>query len=211
MSGTLSHAPAASARPPLGEAALDTLFRAARSHNAWQPRGVSDEQLLAIWDLAKWGPTSANCQPMRVLFLRSEAAKLRLAPHLVPGNLEKTMRAPVTAILGFDMRFYDLLPRLFPHNPSARSWFSGEPNRALAEATAFRNGTLQGAYFMLAARALGLDCGPMSGFQGKAVDREFWAGKTVKTDFLCNLGYGDPRGIFPRSPPLAFSEACAIL
>lgn len=211
MSRALPHVAATDAPPAVGEAALDALFRAARSHSSWQPRSVTDEQLRKIWELVKWGPTSANCQPARVLFLRSEAAKLRLAPHLSPGNVEKTMRAPVTAILGFDMRFYDLLPRLFPHSPSARNWFLGEPNRALAEATAFRNGTLQGAYFMLAARALGLDCGPMSGFQGEAVDREFWAGTTVKTNFLCNLGYGDPRGIFPRSPRLAFSEACAIL
>jgi|YNPNPStandDraft_1061719.scaffolds.fasta_scaffold23506_2 3-hydroxypropanoate dehydrogenase len=192
----------------LDDAALDQLFRNARTHNAWLDKPVPDSLLVELHDLMKWGPTSANCWPLRVVFVKSPAAKARLIPLLMEGNRAKTQAAPVTAILGMDMAFYEQLPRLFPHT-DARAWFVG--NDALIEATAFRNSSLQGAYFILAARALGLDCGPMSGFDAAAVDAEFFAGTTIKSNFLCNLGYGDPAGLFPRSPRPAFSEVCQIL
>ena len=195
----------------LDDKALDVLFRAARSQNAWLPLPVSDEQLHQLWELTKWGPTSANCLPARIVFLRSEGAKQRLEPHLDPGNISKAMTASVTAIIGFDTRFYERLPRIFPHNPAARSWFAGEDKKAFAETTAFRNGSLQGGYFIMAARAVGLDCGPMSGFDHEGVDREFWSGTSVKTNFLCNLGIGDPSAILPRSPRPAFDEACTVV
>jgi len=207
----------------LNDAALDALFRKARTHNAWLDKPVSDDLLRKLYDLMKWGPTSANCCPARILFLRTPEAKQRLAPALAPGNLEKTMKAPVTAIIAHETKFYEQLPRLFPHNPGAREWFSNSPE--LAEITAFRNGTLQGGYFILAARSLGLDCGPMSGFDNAQVDEEFFpAGKAkaesdqevplsghVKSNFLCNLGYGDPSKLLPRSPRLEFDEACKLL
>lgn len=193
----------------LDNAALDTLFRSARTHNGWQDRPVADDQLRQVYDLMKMGPTSANCSPARIMFIRSPEAKARLKPALSPGNLEKTMAAPVTAIIAHDLKFFDQLPKLFPHNPEARSWFAG--NAAFAETAAFRNGTLQGAYFMLAARAVGLDCGPMSGFDNAKVDAEFFPEGTVKSNFLCNLGYGDPAKLFPRSPRLDFAEACKVL
>ncbi|MCX7893599.1 MAG: malonic semialdehyde reductase [Burkholderiales bacterium] len=195
----------------LDENALDTLFRKARTQNGWLDRPVTDDALRAIYDLLKWGPTSANCSPMRVQFLKSQAAKERLRPHLNPGNVEKTMTAPAVAVIGYDTRFYDHLPKLFPHNPDARNWFAGEEKAAHAQATAFRNGSLQGGYFILAARALGLDCGPMSGFDAAGVDREFWAGTTVRTNFICALGHGDPAKVFARSPRFAFEEVCRIL
>jgi 3-hydroxypropanoate dehydrogenase len=169
---------------------------------------VSDVLLQAVYDLAKMPPTSANCSPMRVLFLRSREAKERLRPALMEGNVDKTMAAPATAVIAYDTEFYELLPRLFPHE-DARAWFAG--NEALIEETAFRNGTLQGAYFMLAARALGLDCGPMSGFGREAVDREFFPDGRVKSNFLCNLAYGDAGKLHPRSPRLDFDDACEIL
>ena len=190
---------------------LDRLFRSARSQNGWLPRPVSDEQIRELYELVKWGPTSANSLPARFLFLRTDEAKARLRPCLSPGNVDKAMRAPVTAIIGYDTRFYEKLPRLFPHNPAMAGTFSGEINRGHAEKTAFRNATLQGAYLILAARALGLDCGPMSGFNEACVDREFWQGTSVKTDFLCSLGYGDPAKLFPRHPRLTFDEACTLL
>lgn len=193
----------------LDDHALDVIFRHARTHNAWLPKPVSDEALHQVYDLMKWGATSANCSPARILFIRSPEAKQRLKPALGAGNRDKTMAAPVTAILGYDLEFYDMLPRLFPHDQSARSWFAGKPD--VIEATAFRNGTLQGAYLMIAARACGLDCGPMSGFDNAKVDAEFFPGGRVKSNFLCNLGYGDPEGLFPRSPRLPFDEACTIL
>ncbi len=206
----------------LSEQALDVLFRKARTHNSWLDKPVSDDLLHRLYDLMKWGPTSANCCPARILFLRTAEAKQRLRPALSPTNVEKTMKAPVTAIIAHDMKFYELLPRLFPHNPGAREWFSNSPE--LAEVTAFRNGTLQGAYFILAARSLGLDCGPMSGFDNAKVDEEFFPAPVsksepeevmptgpVKSNFLCNLGYGDPTKLFPRGPRLEFEEACKLL
>jgi len=193
----------------LDDKALDTIFREARTHNAWTDKPVSDETLHAVYDLMKWGPTSANCSPTRILFIRSKAAKEKLAQALSGGNMEKTMSAPVTAIIGYDLEFYELLPQLFPHDLSAKTWFNGSAQ--VAEQTAFRNGSLQGAYFMIAARALGLDCGPMSGFDAKKVDELFFAGTPVKSNFLCNIGYGDPAGLFPRSPRLSFDEACKLL
>ena len=192
----------------LSEATLDQLFRHARTFNAWLPRDVSDEQLHQLYDLAKFGPTSANASPMRVVFVKSKAAKAKLEPFLSEGNRAKTMEAPVTAIIATDHEFYEKLPRLFPH-ADARSWFVG--NQPLIDATAFRNGTLQGAYVLLAARAIGLDCGPMSGFDQAGVDAAFFAGTAVKSNFLISIGYGDAgRNLFPRSPRLAFDEACTI-
>lgn len=193
---------------PLDAAALDRLFRSARTHNAWQDKPVPDSLLAELHDLMKWGPTSANCWPLRVVYVKSPAAKARLIPLLMEGNRAKVQAAPVTAILGMDMAFYELLPKFFPHT-DARSWFVG--NQPLIEATAFRNSSLQGAYFMLAARALGLDCGPMSGFDADRVNAEFFAGTTVKANFICSLGYGDPAGVFPRSPRPEFAEVCTIV
>jgi len=193
---------------PLSDAALDQLFRAARTHNAWQDRPVDDALLRALADLMKWGPTSANCSPARIVFVKSAEAKEKLRPHLSDGNRDKTMAAPVTAVIGHDMAFHDKLPQLFPHT-DARSWFAG--NDTLIEETAFRNGTLQGGYLILAARCLGLDAGPMSGFDKAGVDAAFFAGTTVRSNFLCNLGYGDPTGLFERSPRFDFDEFCQIL
>lgn len=207
---------------PLSEEGQDLLFRNARTHNAWLDKPVSDETLRQLYDLMKWGPTSVNCCPARILFLRTPEAKQRLRPALAPGNMEKTMAAPVTAIIGYDGKFYELLPKLFPHT-DARAWFANTPE--LAEVTARRNSSLQGAYFMIAARALGLDCGAMSGFDNAKVDHEFFPADTgqteflqeyfpdshIKTNFLCNLGYGDPTKLFPRSPRLDFDEACKLL
>lgn len=192
----------------LSSEALDNLFRQARTHISWLDKPVSDDVLRQVYDLMKWGPTSANCTPARILFLRTREAKQRLRPALSPNNVDKTMQAPVTAIVGYDLKFYEHLPRLFPNNPGARGWFVDSPQ--LAETTAFRNSSLQGGYFILAARALGLDCGPMSGFDNAKVDQEFFP-PTVKSNFLCNLGYGDPAKLFPRNPRLEFEEACQLL
>ena len=192
----------------IDEAGLDLLFRTARTQNGWLPKPVSEAQLREIHDLAKMGPTSANCAPLRIVFVATAEAKRRLAPALSPGNLDKVMAAPVTAILGHDLAFYEHLPRLFPHNPTARSWFEGKPH---AEATAFRNSTLQGAYFMLAARAVGLDCGPMSGFDAAKVDAEFLADRGWKSNFLINLGHGDPQAEKPRGPRFWFDESCVVM
>lgn len=192
----------------LSEAALDQLFRTARTYNAWLPKDVSDEQLHRLYDLAKFGPTSANSSPMRVVFVKSQEAKAKLSPFLSDGNRAKTMAAPVTAIIGTDHAFFEKLPQLFPH-ADARSWFAG--NQPLIDTTAFRNTSLQGAYVMMAARSLGLDCGPMSGFDNAGVDAAFFGGTTVKSNFLINIGYGDAsRDLFPRSPRLSFDEACRI-
>ena len=190
-------------------AGLDLLFREARTHNKWQDDAVSDETLHELYDLLKQGPTSANCSPARFLFLRTKEAKERLAPALSSGNLAKTMAAPVTVIVAYDPKFYEHLPKLFPHNPDATSWFTS--NESLAATTAFRNGTLQGAYLMMAARALGLDTGGMSGFDNAKVDAEFLAGRGWRSNFLVNLGKGDPEGLFGRSPRLSFDEACVLL
>ena len=192
----------------LSEMALDQLFREARTFNAWLPQEVTDEQLHQLYALAKFGPTSANASPMRVVFVKSEEAKAKLKPHLSEGNRAKTMEAPVTAIIGTDHEFYERLPQLFPH-ADARSWFVG--NQPLIDTTAFRNASLQGAYVLMAARALGLDCGPMSGFDQAGVDAAFFAGTAVKSNFLIAIGHGDrSRNFFPRSPRLSFDEACRI-
>lgn len=193
----------------LSQQALDILFLQARTHNAWLDKPVDDTLLQRVWDLARMGPTSANCSPMRIVFVKTPAAKARLQPALIEGNRAKTLAAPVTAIFGNDSQFYDLLPKLFPHT-DARAWFAGPGKEEVAATTAFRNGTLQAAYFMLAARTLGLDCGPMSGFDNAMVDHEFFPGGRIKSNFICNLGYGDPSRLFPRSPRLEFEEACRI-
>ena len=210
-------------RTPLGEEALDHLFREARTYSAWLDRPVSDEILRQLYDLVKWGPTSANCLPLRVVFVRTPEAKERLRPALMPGNVDKTMAAPVTAILAYDELFYEKLPVLFPHNPGMRELFANSPE--LAEVTAFRNGTLQAGYFILAARSLGLDCGPMSGFDNRKVDAELLTAATcsgeraeqipatfrIKSNFLCNLGYGDSSELYPRGPRVEFEDACRLL
>lgn len=188
--------------------ALDTLFTQARTHNAWLERWVSDEQLQEIYALARMAPTSANCSPGRFLFIRTPEGKARLKPALSSGNLEKTLSAPVTVVVAWDTQFYDKLPELFPHG-DARSWFTS--STALAEETAFRNSSLQAAYLIMACRALGLDCGPMSGFDRDKVDAEFFAGMTWKSNLLINIGYGDASRVYPRLPRLAFNDACALL
>ena len=197
-------------RPTLDQAGLDLLFLQARTQNGWLPTPVSDEQLRRLYDIMRMGPTSANSCPARVLFLRTSAAKARLLPALSPGNVEKTKQAPVTAIIGYDTRFYEWLPKkLFAHRPDMAENYAKNP--ALTETVAFRNGTLQGAYFMLAARAIGLDIGGMSGFDNAKVDAEFFPDGRVKSNFLCNLGHGDPTKVLARLPRLDFDEACALL
>jgi len=193
----------------LPDAALDQIFRSARTQNAWQDKPVSEAQLHALYDLMKWAPTSANCSPARIVFVKSDEAKRKLEPALSDGNRAKTMHAPVTAIIGTDYAFYEKLPYLFPHT-DAKAWFVG--NQPLIDTTAFRNATLQGGYFILAARSIGLDCGPMSGFDNAKVDAAFFTGTTVKSNFLVALGHGDPDPavLFPRSPRLSFDEACRI-
>src|SRR5580692_12573858 len=193
----------------LSDESLNLVFREARTHSAWLDKPVDDALLLQVYDLAKFGPTSANMCPMRIVFVKSREAKERLKPALAAGNVDKTMAAPVTAIIGMDIRFYEKLPKLFPH-ADARAWFKDLPENVL-ESVALRNSSLQGAYFMLAARSLGLDCGPMSGFNNAKVDEAFFAGTTVKSNFLCSLGHGDPSKLFPRSPRLSFEEACKIV
>ncbi|MEQ9146263.1 MAG: malonic semialdehyde reductase [Parvibaculaceae bacterium] len=193
----------------LDDASLDTIFRTARSFNAWTDKPVSDGTLGEIYDLMKWGPTSANCSPARIVFVRSDEAKEKLLPALLPQNQVKTKEAPVCAIIGQDLEFYEKIPELFPHNPDARNWFAG--NEPLIQETAFRNSSLQGAYFMIAARALGLDCGPMSGFDPAQVNAAFFPDGKTRVNFICNIGYGDPtRDLFERSPRLAFDDACTI-
>jgi nitroreductase len=192
----------------IDNAALDVLFNNARTHNGWQDKPVTDAQLHQLYDLTKWGPTSANCSPARIVFVRSAEEKEKLVACVSPGNADKTRAAPVTAIIGMDMAFYDKLPQLFPH-ADARSWFAG--NQPAIDATAFRNSSLQGGYFILAARALGLDCGPMSGFDADKLNAAFFAGTSVKVNFICSLGYGDPSKLFGRSPRLSFDEACKIV
>jgi len=207
----------------LNDEALDRLFRTARTHNAWLDRPVGDDTLRELYDLVKWGPTAANTGPARFVFLRSREAKERLRPALAPGNVDKTMAAPVTVIVAYDLLFYAKLPKLFPHNPGMAQLYATNPQ--LIETTARRNSSLQGAYLIVAARALGLDCGPMSGFDNARLDEEFFAaGKEcegcdqeffpeghVKSNFLVNLGYGDPSALMPRLPRLDFAEACSLL
>ena len=192
----------------LDDAALDRVFREARTHRYWLSEAVSDELLTAVYDLAKMGPTSANCCPQRIVFIKSQAAKQRLKPYLSQGNVDKTMAAPVTAIFAYDTLFFEHMPKLAPHDPDARSWFAGDELRG--SVNALRNGSLQAAYFMLAARSLGLDCGPMSGFDNEALDADFFADGRYRSNFLCNLGYGDPSRLHPRAPRFAFDEVCRI-
>lgn len=194
-------------RKAVSDDSLDQLFRAARTHRSWTGEPVSDVLLQAVYDLAKMAPTSGNCSPMRVVFVRSPEAKSRLRPLLDAGNVEQTMTAPVTAIVAYDMEFYELMPRL--NTPKSRGWFAGKPE-VIAE-TAFRNSSLQGAYLIVAARALGLDCGPMSGFDRAGVDAEFFPDGSWRSNFLCNLGHGDGGRMRPRAPRLDFDEACRIL
>ena len=185
------------------------IFKEARTHNDWLDKDISNDILMEIYDLMKWGPTSANCSPTRIIFVKSKASKDRLLPFVIESNLEKTKSAPVTAIIGYDINFHDHLPKLFPHNPDAQNWFNHSID--IAEETAFRNGSMQGAYFIIAARALGLDCGPMSGFDKEGVDNEFFRGTNIKSNFLCNLGYGDKTKLFERSPRFKFNEICEII
>ena len=192
----------------ISEDALDQIFANARTHSYWKPEGVSDETLQRVYDILKWGPTSANCLPMRIVFVRSKAAKEKLLPCMDKGNVEKTKTAPVTAIIAQDLEFYEHLPKLYPA-ADARSWFAG--NKELIASTAFRNSSLQGAYFIIAARAVGLDCGPMSGFDNAKVDAAFFSGTSWKSNFICNLGHGDPAKLHPRAPRLNFEEACKLL
>jgi len=190
--------------------ALDVLFREAHSTHAFT-EPVTDEQLRALYDLMKWGPTTFNTQPARFVFVRSKEAKEKLAPALTPANLDKTIQAPVTAIVAYDLRFYENLPRTFPHRPEANKAFMGDEKLAHAERTALRNSSLQGAYMIIAARALGLSCGPMSGFDNAKVDTAFFPDGRWKSNFLCNLGRGDPAKVMPRNPRLTFEEACRIV
>ena len=186
----------------------DQLFAEARTQNGYLPAPVTDETLRQLYDMLKWGPTSANCSPARLIFVRTAQAKARLVECVSPGNQQKVSEAPVTVIIGMDMAFYDQLPKLFAHT-DARSWFVG--NDQAIHATAFRNSSLQGAYLIMAARALGLGCGPMSGFDATKLDAAFWAGNRVVTNFVCTLGHGDPAKLKPRNPRLAFDEACVLL
>ena len=188
--------------------ALETLFVHARSHNGWLDRPVSQVQLTALYDLMKWAPTSANCEPARLLFVQSAEAKATLVDCMAPGNAAKVSAAPVTVIIGMDLAFHEKLPQLFPH-ADAKSWFVG--NQALIDATAFRNSSLQGGYLIMAARALGLDCGPMSGFDADKLNAAFFAGTAVQVNFVCSLGYGDASKLFARSPRLSFDQACRVL
>lgn len=192
----------------LNDEALDILFRSARSHSSWLDKPVNDSLLHKLYNLMKWGPTSGNCTPARLVFVRSREAKERLKPCLDAGNVSKSMTAPVVVIIGMDMEFYEKLPKLFPHNPAARSWFEGKPEKI--RDTAFRNSSLQGAYLILAARSLGIDCGPMSGFDANKLDAEFFPGGKIKSNFICAIGYADSSKLFPRGPRLDFDEACRI-
>ncbi len=193
----------------IGENGLDLLFRKARSHNTWRDQPLEQSTLEAIYEVVKWGPTSSNCSPARFVFCISEEAKARLASVAMEGNRAKIRTAPACVIIAYDERFHTELPRLFPHKPESEKLFAD--NAALAQSTAFRNSSLQGAYFMLAARALGLDCGPMSGFDNAALDRAFFADTSLKSNFICSIGYGDPEAVHPRLPRLEFDEACQVL
>lgn len=196
-------------RSPLDAAALDQIFLQARTHNAWTPQPVDDALLHRLYALFRMGPTAANSCPARVIFVKSKAGKETLAPALSEGNRAKTLSAPVTAIIGYDLRFYDQLGQLFPQVPDVASWFNADEQTTYLNA--LRGSTLQGAYLIVAARALGLDCGPMGGFDNARVDELFFAGTPIKSNFLCNLGYGDPAGLYPRNPRLDFTQACQIV
>jgi 3-hydroxypropanoate dehydrogenase len=196
-------------KQPLNSNALDQLFRTARTYPSWQDRPVTDEQIQELYSLLKWGPTSMNCLPGRFVFLRTPEAKARLEPSLMAGNVDKVRQAPVTVIVAQDTRFYEHLPQLWPHSPNAREMFAS--NSVLAESTAFRNGALQGAYLILAARALGLDVGPMSGFDNAKVDAEFFPDGRFQSNFLANIGYGEESGLHARGPRLTFEEAVELL
>ena len=185
------------------------IFSNARTYNDWQRKGVSNKILNELYDLMKFGPTSANCSPSRVIFIKSPEAKERLKPFIIESNLEKTMTAPVTAIIAFDIDFHKHLPKLFPHDLDAQNWFNY--SQEVAYTNAFRNSSIQGGYFIIAARMLGLDCGPMSGFDQNGLDKEFFPNSSIKSNFLCNIGYGDPTNIFKRSPRFEFDEVCEIL
>ena len=193
----------------VSESVQDQVFRNARTQNGFTDQAVTDDELRAVYDLSKWGATSMNTQPARYQFLRTAEAKARLAPAMSPGNNPKVLASPVVVIIGYDLEFYDHLVKNFAHNPNARGVFAG--NDALIQGTAFRNGSLQGAYFMIAARMLGLDCGPMSGFDAVKVDAEFWAGTKVKTNFICNIGHGDPSKVMVRLPRFGFDDICKLL
>ena len=188
---------------------IKDLFINGRTHNDWIEKDVPDSLLHELYNLMKWGPTSANCSPARITFIKSQEAKNRLVKYLIESNIEKTISAPVTAIIAYDTKFYEFIPKLFPHNPEAKEWFSG--SEEFAEVTAFRNSSLQGAYFILAARTLGLDCGPMSGFDNVGIDNEFFSESNFKSNFICNIGYGDHNKLFDRSPRFDFDEVCKIL
>lgn len=204
----MTEAQDASHTTKIADAALDQLFRQARTHNVWLPKPVPAQALREVYELARWGPTSANSTPARFVFLESEAAKARLVPALAPQNVDKTKAAPVTVIVAWDSEFYEKLPKLFPH-ADMRVYFVGK--QELIDETAFRNSSLQGGYLILAARAVGLDCGPMSGFDNAKVNAEFFPDGKWKANFLCNLGYGDRSRLFPRNPRLEFDEACRVL
>ena len=193
----------------IGLLALQQLFLDARSYNGWLEGEVTDDQLRRLYDILKMGPTSFNCCPARFVFLSTPEAKQRIEPHLRPNNVQKTMSAPVVAIIAYDTVFYEQMPKLTPHRPETRDFFAG--NEALADVTAFRNGTLQGAYFLIAARAVGLDCGPMSGFDNAGVDAEFFPDGKFRSNFICGLGRGDPESLFGRLPRLEFDEVCKVL
>ncbi len=194
-------------RGTLDDAGLDLIFRNARTYNGFAPEAVAEAVLHATYDLAKWGPTSANSTPARFLFIVSKEAKEKLGPAMSAGNRAKTLAAPVNVVIGYDTKFYELLPELYPRE-EARGWFEGKPD---TETVALRNSALQGAYLMIAARALGLDCGPMSGFDAGLVNKTFWPDGRIKANFMCNIGYGDPARVYPRSPRLPFDRACEIL
>jgi 3-hydroxypropanoate dehydrogenase len=194
---------------PVADQALDQIFRAGRSHNAWHDTPVSDAELTALYDLMKMAPTSANCSPARVVFVRSAEAKAKLLPLMLESNRSKVEQAPVVALIAYHKKFYDFIPQLFPHNPGAREWFAHSED--LAQETAFRNSSLQGGYFMLAARAIGLDVGPMSGFDAGGVNAAFFPDGECAVNFICCLGHGDEAGLFARSPRLDFADACQII
>ena len=185
----------------------EQLFDNARTHNGFKPEPIPEATLRQLYDLLKWGPTSANCSPARFIFVSSPEGKEKLLGGMSPGNQDKTRSAPVSVVIGMDMAFFEKLPQLFPH-ADAKSWFVG--NQPMIDATAFRNSSIQGGYLILAARSLGLDCGPMSGFDAAKIDAAFWAGTSVKTNFVCNLGHGDASKLFARSPRLSFEEACSV-
>ncbi len=188
---------------------IKDIFVSGRTHNDWIEKDVPDSLLHELYNLMKWGPTSANCSPARITFIRSKESKERLVKYLIDSNIEKTISAPVTAIIAYDTKFFEFIPKLFPHNPEAKEWFSG--SEEFAEITAFRNSSLQGAYFILAARTLGLDCGPMSGFDNIGLDNEFFSASNFKSNFICNIGYGDHNKLFDRSPRFDFDDVCKIL